>query len=97
MYRIEFHPEAATEFNETVMWYEKQRPGLGTLVLAAMDRGLNSLAADPERWNFFVGNVRRHLLQRFPLAILYEVTEPQIRVLAVMHLRRRPGYWRHRQ
>jgi hypothetical protein len=35
-------------------------------------------------------------LKRFPFGILYVATVDEIVVLAVMHLRRRPGYWQGR-
>ncbi len=31
-----------------------------------------------------------------PVGILYDVTEEEIRIVAVMHLHRRPGYWKKR-
>jgi hypothetical protein len=40
--------------------------------------------------------VRRFLLPRFPFAIGYVVEGETITVLAVTHLRRRPGYWLRR-
>ncbi|WP_396221778.1 type II toxin-antitoxin system RelE/ParE family toxin [Gemmatimonas sp.] len=40
---------------------------------------------------------RRWLCERFPYAVVYRVApDGSIRVLAVAHHRRRPGYWRSR-
>ena len=39
---------------------------------------------------------RRYRLTRFPLGIVYVNPDDDIIVFAVMHLRRRPGYWRER-
>ncbi len=41
-------------------------------------------------------NVRRCLTHTFPCGILYTIEAESILILAVMHLRRRPGYWRSR-
>jgi len=38
-------------------------------------------------------NVRRFLLTGFPFALAYVVDGDSVTVLAVAHLRRRPGYW----
>jgi toxin ParE1/3/4 len=37
--------------------------------------------------------VRRFLLSGFPFALPFVVLEGQVVILAVAHLRRRPGYW----
>ncbi len=40
--------------------------------------------------------VRRSLLKKFPYAVVFIVMAEEIRILAVAHGRRRPGYWRAR-
>jgi plasmid stabilization system protein ParE len=42
------------------------------------------------------GGFRRILLARFPYQIVYRVEGETIRIYAVAHLKRRPGYWRKR-
>ncbi len=37
--------------------------------------------------------VRRKVLARFPYSLLYLEGPDYIRIVAVMHHRRRPGYW----
>jgi plasmid stabilization system protein ParE len=37
--------------------------------------------------------VRRVPLKRFPYVVAYLETDAAIRVLAIVHDRRRPGYW----
>jgi toxin ParE1/3/4 len=37
--------------------------------------------------------IRRALLARFPYAIVFLVRPEEVRVLAVAHAKRRPGYW----
>lgn len=37
--------------------------------------------------------IRRALLPRFPYAIVFLVRAEELRVLAVAHAKRRPGYW----
>jgi hypothetical protein len=39
------------------------------------------------------GLFRRYLLQRFPYGLIYAVEGQTIFVVAVMHLKRKPGYW----
>ena len=37
--------------------------------------------------------LRRRRLQRFPYAVVFAESATEYVVIAVMHLRRRPGYW----
>jgi len=42
------------------------------------------------------GKWRRILLRRFPFGVVYGVMDDQIVVVAIMHTRRKPGYWKNR-
>jgi toxin ParE1/3/4 len=44
-------------------------------------------------WRILKGRFRRYLLQRFPYGIIYAVEGKVIYIAAVMHLKRKPGYW----
>jgi plasmid stabilization system protein ParE len=39
---------------------------------------------------------RRYLVHRFPYGVVYRVSRQIIQIIAVMHLRRHPDYWRGR-
>jgi hypothetical protein len=41
-------------------------------------------------------DVRRCLVNRFPYGVLYSIESTEIFILAVMHLRRDPDYWKKR-
>lgn len=58
---------------------------------------IGRIAERPEIYATFEGGVRRCLFGRYPYAVLYEVTEAAIIIVAFMHLKRRPGYWKGRQ
>jgi plasmid stabilization system protein ParE len=100
--RLELHPEADAEVDSAVDWYEAQRPGLGAEFFAELRRDLGIVAAAPRSWPLWPGahmqalGVRRFVMSRFPFALPYLVIEEQVVVLAVAHLRRRPGYWLRR-
>ncbi|MEW6269189.1 MAG: type II toxin-antitoxin system RelE/ParE family toxin [Thermodesulfobacteriota bacterium] len=40
--------------------------------------------------------VRRLILRRFPYSVVFMELENEIRILAIAHHRRRPGYWSRR-
>lgn len=100
--RLELHPEADEEVDSAVDWYQEQREGLGAEFFAELRRDLVSVAAAPRSWPLWPGvrtetlGVRRFLMSRFPFALPYLVIEERIVVLAVAHVRRRPGYWLRR-
>ncbi|MBF0143262.1 MAG: type II toxin-antitoxin system RelE/ParE family toxin [Magnetococcales bacterium] len=97
MPRLELHPEAATELEAAVVWYEQRQPGLGGLLLAEMDGCMKRICSAPDLFSLHAGTVRRCLLRKFPFAVMFVPDVDQVRVLAVMHLRRRPGYWKGRE
>ncbi len=90
------HPEADEELEGAARWYEERQPGLGDDFLDDFERTLRRIVAEPERWRQFRGDNRKLNFQRFPYAIVYSVQLDVISIKALMHLHRRPGYWRHR-
>ncbi len=95
--KVDFHPEAAEEFEAAVDWYEAREAGLGLDFAVEVHAAIRLAAAMPEAWSRLSGNVRRVLVNRFPYGVLYEAESTRLLVLAVMHLRREPGYWMTRR
>jgi toxin ParE1/3/4 len=96
MTRVVYHPYADAEIIAAAEWYDKQQPGLGARFLDEVDAGLSRIRRAPEAFGVVVRNVRQHILHRFPFGIVYRVDPDRIYVLAVMHLHRKPMYWRNR-
>ncbi len=97
--RIRLHREASDELDAAAAWYEEQERGLGDELLAEVDRAVAAIEESPQRWPVVRRKacLRRFLLSRFPYAVLYECLDGELRILAVSHTRRRPGYWRKRR
>ena len=96
MRKVTFHEEADVEVNEAVRYYEARAPGLGLLFLASVEEAVEQVLGSPEAWQVVGDEVRHKLLRRFPYSLLYVIEPDRIRVLAVAHQKRRPGYWSHR-
>jgi toxin ParE1/3/4 len=94
---IVFLPEAEEEMVEAARFYETQATGLGADFLMAIRRATEGISKNPRAGRVLRGKVRRRLVRRFPYGLLYRVDPDEIVVMAVMHLRRRPGYWRGRR
>jgi plasmid stabilization system protein ParE len=96
--RVRLHPGAADDLAAAGDWYEAQVPGLGLDHLEEVQRALDAICERPASWPPWHGvgaevGVRRFLLARFPFAVAYVVDAGEVVVLAVAHVRRRPGYW----
>ena len=91
-----FHPEAEKELFEAIDHYEEVESGLGhdfaMEVLSAIGRAVDF----PKAWPALEGEIRRSLVRRFPYGVLYSEEDDGILIVAVMHLSREPGYWKHR-
>ena len=96
MKRVRFHPDAEAELIAAGQFYEAQTPGLGLELIAEVRRVARAVAAHPEIGHRFAKRLRRVLVRRFPYGLLYRAEPRAILIVAVMHLRRRPGYWKSR-
>lgn len=99
--QIRFDAEAEAEYRVASQWYEGQRERLGLEFLDAVDATLAQIVAMP-RSGFRVSrlpadlSVRRRAVSRFPYHVVYIEMASHIRILAIAHDRRKPGYWRER-
>lgn len=94
--RVEFHPEALAEFRAAAEYYEKQQLGLGERFANAVEMAVAHVVAAPESGRIIEDGIRRCLTKVFPYTVLYLIGPDHILVVAVMHCRREPGYWRNR-
>lgn len=91
-----FHPEAEDEFFEAIEYYEAVEPGLGHDFSQEVLAAIKNMSAYPRAWPILIDDIRRCLTNRFPFGVIYAIEEDHIQVLAVMHLRREPNYWKGR-
>jgi len=94
--RYEFHPEALTEYDEAAHYYATQELGLDLRFTTAVEQAIQTILEAPTRWRLFDEDVRRYLTHVFPFGVLYTIESDYLLIVAVMHLRRRPGYWKQR-
>lgn len=89
--------EAKEEMQQAAAYYEDQKEGLGEEFLAELKRAAVRIQTMPNGWSKVSPRSRRCQLNRFPYGLIYAVLDEEILVLAVMHLSRRPEYWRRRE
>jgi len=93
---IRFHPEARHELRAAVLFYEGEARGLGRDLLQEVRAALGRLAEWPASGTRDGSDVRRVVLGRFPFTVVYQVQGDALEIVAVMHQRQRPGYWKDR-
>jgi len=94
--RLEFHPEAELEFIEAAVYYDKQVPGLGERFEFEIRYATDLLLDQPEIGTSVSPDLRKFVLIRFPFTLYYSVADDVLRIEAVAHQSRRPGYWKSR-
>lgn len=87
---------AQRELDEAIAYYEAQVMGLGDAFLLEALRVIDLISRYPDAWHPLGKNVRRCRLSRFSYGVIYASEPAGIVVLAVMHLHRKPDYWRDR-
>ena len=94
--RLEFHPDAELELIEAAVYYERQVVGLGERFEADIRRATDLLLDQPAMGIPADQNLRKFILTRFPFTLYYAVAGDVLRIEAVAHQYRRPGYWKSR-
>jgi plasmid stabilization system protein ParE len=95
-----FHPEALAEYHDAANFYlEQASPLIAASFLAEVETSVLKILGNPETWRVVEAQgIRRYLIHRFPYALYYrwESQHNRVAIYAVMHLRRKPGYWKNR-
>ena len=91
-----FHPHAEKELEEIENYYDSIREALGNRFRDEIEMTILRILKFPNGWQPLSPIVRRCRLNGFPYGIIYRVKSEEIRLLAVMHLHRKPDYWTDR-
>lgn len=93
---IQFLDLAEKELDEAKEYYDIQYSGLGSQFLSEISNALERIKQHPNAWHPLGKRTRRCQLKRFPYAVIYQVREQYILVVAIMNLHRQPSYWKQR-
>jgi toxin ParE2 len=94
--KTRFIEPAQRELDEAVEHHNAKIPGLGDDLFHEVVSAAQRLCEFPKLWPQVRKNIRRCRLKRFPYSLLYRADPEEIVIIAVMHNRRRPNYWRSR-
>lgn len=85
---------ALAELHDATAFYTaRANAQLGLAFIAEFERVASLILAKPEIGRVFRSNKRRFVMRRFPYNVIYQVTSGEVRIIAVAHQSRRPGYW----
>ena len=95
---IRYHRDARADYREAASWYQDRREGSGVEFIERVAETLKDIAAMPHAGLLVADGgagkvIRRRRVRRFSHYIIYRETPSAIRVLAVAHTSREPGYW----
>jgi plasmid stabilization system protein ParE len=88
-----FHPDAEKELEKVENYYDNISPELGNRFRAETEMAISRILDFPNAWQRLSQTPRRRALKTFLYGIAYRVKTDEIRILAVMHIRREPHYW----
>lgn len=95
---VSFNSLARAELQSAVRWLAANAsPETATDLQADFWRTIDRIVERPLIGTPGVRNTRRVLLHRFRYAVVYRIEGDAVRVLAVIHQHRRPGYWGRRR
>jgi toxin ParE1/3/4 len=95
---VSISPEAERELTDGALFYAEQAdPELGLAFIAEFERALEILREQPNLGAPWRGMMRRFPLRRFPYFVLCVVEGVELRIIALVHQRRRPGSWSGRK
>lgn len=95
--KISLNAQAEIELVEGATYYAREaNPEIANAFISEFDRSAKLLGEFPKLGSTWRGRIRRLPLRRFPYSIVYYLRDSEVRILAIAHQRRRPGFWRGR-
>lgn len=93
-YRV--HRQAWFEIEAADDWYLTRSLDASIGFLADVDDAFTTISQAPQRWPKYLHGTRRLVLRRFPFSIIYLDDPDIVNIVAIVHSKRKPGYWKQR-
>jgi len=92
------HPEASQDLDDAAAYYQKQAGNaLSQALLAEFGSSVERLLRHPLLGSKWRQDKRKFVMARFPYSIIYTLSNNELRILAIAHQSRSPGYWRRQK
>jgi plasmid stabilization system protein ParE len=94
---VSFNRLAIKDYSEARDYYAARSPATAERFVYAVDAAVKRIIRAPDSLPVVTGKYRRVRVEKFPHSLVfYERAELDVRIVAVAHSSRRPGYWRRR-
>jgi plasmid stabilization system protein ParE len=93
---LEFFEDALAEVEEDRAWYRNRSESAEAGFLRELDHAIQQVTDAPGQWPHYLVGTRRYVFPTYPYSLVYFIEDYVIRVVAIAHDKRRPGYWRER-
>jgi len=92
---MKYKPEAMSDIQEIINWYDEQKVGLGELFHNTIVNHIDMLKISPHIYNVRYKQIRCVLVRKFPYMIRYYINEKTqtVEILAVISTFRSPIIW----
>ena len=98
MFDVQFHPDAATEFDAAICWYAERSEQAAENFDESVFQGISNISQSPFRCPLVDGRHRILILPKnFPYHMIYRIDGDTVTVIAIAHHRRKPSYWQGRK
>ena len=95
--KLTIAPAALAELQDAADFYAAHGGStLAQAFITEFERATKLVLSNPLLGATYQGKWRRCLLSKFPFSIVYQIRINELVILAVVHNRRRPGYWKKR-
>ena len=91
--KARFSSAARGDLTEAANEYEARQPGVGARFRAQVRRSVDRIIAYPQIGAVVEGDIREVRVSGFPYGILYAIDGETLRILALAHDAREPGWW----
>ena len=92
---IVFHELAEVDLATAFDWYSQRSLSAADELWQEIRRTVEA-ARNPGQFSRYDENTRRALVRRFPYQIVFRYDTSKILIVAIAHVKRRPGFWRDR-
>jgi uncharacterized secreted protein with C-terminal beta-propeller domain len=91
-----FHQAAKEELFSARDYYDDLVFGLGKSFILEIEKTINIIKRNPLAYPVIKQNIRKAVIMKFPYSLLYIIEGDKIYLLAIMHQKRKPLYWKNR-